>query len=157
MATQNQGKGLGGGFLTFSLASPSMRLTSVRPARIVSACSNLRTASFQSSVKKSCSPANQTGLNFPKSLILTAVSLTKSFTPCAGMMKLKPCTMLPSGPGASDTKVRTPSSSARELITGPPELPHAAGASVWMYGLFALSCLKPDTAPFVTEASTLAD
>ena len=90
-------------------------------------------------------------------LSLTGVSETKFFTVRAGMAKLKPWTMLPSAPGASDTKVRTPTSSALLLMAGPPELPQAADASVWMNGWLALSCFKPETAPVVTEASRLAD
>ena len=157
MVTQNHGKGFGGGFLTFSTASPSMRLTSVSPDWILSASSNFRLAVCQSSEKNARRPANQTELNFPCSLILTGVPFTKSLTAWEGMMKLKPCTMLPSGPGASDTNVSTPTSSALELTAGPPELPQAAGASVWITGLLALSCLNPLTAPGLTEASTLAD
>src|SRR5712692_5800213 len=110
MVTQNHGKGLGGGFSTFRLAP------------------------CQSSEKNARRPANQTGLNVPCSLILTGVSLTKSLTAWDGMMKLKPCTMLPSGPGVSETKVSTPMSSEIELTAGPPEFPQAAGASVWITG-----------------------
>src|SRR6266581_3079000 len=130
MVTQNHGKGFGGGFLTFSTASPSMRLTSVSPGWILSASSNFRLAVCQSSEKNARRPANQTELNFPCSLILTGVPFTKSLTAWEGML---------------------------ELTAGPPELPHAAGASVWITGLLALSCLNPLTAPGLTEASTLAD
>src|ERR1700687_3962803 len=130
IVTQNHGKGLGGGFFTFSLASPSIRLTSRSPGWILSASSNFRLAPFQSSVKRSWRPANHAWLNLPCWLILTGVSATKFFTVLDGMAKLKPWTMLPSAPGASDTKVRTPTSSPLGLIAGPPELPQAADASV---------------------------
>src|SRR3989449_2167164 len=73
------------------------------------------------------------------------------------MTKLNPWTMPPSSVPASETNVRTPRTSPRELTAGPPLLPHAAGASVWMTGWFVTSCLKPEIAPFVTDASTLAD
>ena len=42
--------------------------------------------------------------------------------------------MLPSGPGASDTKVSTPCTAPRSSTAGPPELPQAAEASVWITG-----------------------
>src|SRR5207253_2150981 len=73
------------------------------------------------------------------------------------MTKLNPWTMPPSAPPASETNVRTPRASPRELTAGPPLLPHAAGASVWVTGWFVTSCLNPEIAPFVTDASTLFD
>src|SRR6266704_3599798 len=73
------------------------------------------------------------------------------------MTKLNPWTMPPSSVPASETNVRTPRTSPRELTAGPPLLPHAAGASVWMTGWFVTSCLNPEIAPLVTDASTLAD
>src|SRR5262245_66441549 len=88
---------------------------------------------------------------------LADVPSMKFLTACDGMMKLNPWTMLPSGPGASETNVRTPTTAPRSSTAGPPELPHAAGASVWITGWPALSSLNPETAPFVTEASIDAD
>src|SRR5438128_10486324 len=44
------------------------------------------------------------------------------------MTKLNPWTMPPSSVPASETNVRTPRTSPRELTAGPPLLPHAAGA-----------------------------
>src|SRR2546429_427250 len=73
------------------------------------------------------------------------------------MTKLNPWTMPPSSVPASETNVRTPRTSPRELTAGPPLLPHAAGASVWMTGWFVTSSLNPEIAPLVTDASTLAD
>src|SRR3972149_6835989 len=156
MVNLHHGEGLGGGCFHFSAASPSMRFTSRSPGWILSASSNFRLAPFQSSVKKSWSPANHAWLNLPGWLSLTGWSATKFFTVWAGMAKLKPWTMLPSAPGASDTKVRTPTSSALVLMAGPPELPQAADASVWMNGWLALSSFKPETAPVVIEASRLS-
>ena len=83
--------------------------------------------------------------------------MTNSRTAADGMTKLKPCTMPPSSPPVAETKVRTPKTSPREFTAGPPLLPHAAGASVWMTGRFCTSCLNPEIAPLVTDASTLAD
>ncbi len=96
-------------------------------------------------------------MNLLPAFSFTAVPFTKSVTAADGMTKLKPCTMPPSGPGASDTNVRRPITLPRSSTTGPPELPHAAGASVWITVLLFLSCLKPDTAPFVIDASTIED
>src|SRR5215831_8101640 len=157
MATQNHGNGRGGGFFTFSRASPSIRLTSGKPGSSLSASSNLRTAPFHSSVKISRRPAYHTGLNLPIESRLTGMPCTKVFTAFAGMRKLNPWTMLPSGPGASDTNVSTPTTKPRSSTAGPPELPHAAGASVWITALLDASSLKPETAPLVTDASTDAD
>src|SRR5437762_1096112 len=157
MATQNHGKGRGGGFFTFSRASPSIRLASGSPGKSLSVSSNFRTAPFQSSVKNSRRPAYQTGLNLPIESRLTGVPWTKLFTAFAGMRKLNPWTMLPSGPGASDTNVSTPTTWPRSSTAGPPELPQAAGASVWITELLLESSLKPETAPLVTDASTDAD
>ncbi len=65
--------------------------------------------------------------------------------------------MLPSAPGASDTNVSTPTTAPLSFTAGPPELPHAAEASVWMNGWPDLSSLNPDTVPLVTVASMDAD
>ena len=83
--------------------------------------------------------------------------MRNSRTAADGMTKLNPWTMPPSSVPASETNVRTPRTSPRELTAGPPLLPHAAGASVWMTGWFVTSCLNPEIAPLVTDASTLAD
>src|ERR1700720_95857 len=98
MATQNHGKGLGGGFFTFAVASDSMRRTSGRFGWGLSASSKRRRAPVQSSLKKGLSPAYQASLNLLPRLILTGVSLMKSITAAEGMTKLKPWTMEPSGP-----------------------------------------------------------
>ena len=73
------------------------------------------------------------------------------------MMKLKPWTMPPSGPGASDTKVSTPTIAPRSSTAGPPELPQEAEASVWIMGAPDTSSWKPETAPLVTDASLDVD
>ena len=70
------------------------------------------------------------------------------------MTKLKPWTAPPS-PWV--TAVITPTTRPAVSTAGPPLVPASAAASVWMIGWFARSCLKPDTAPWVTEACTLAD
>lgn len=103
------------------------------------------------------SPAYQASLNLLPAFTLTGVSFTKSVTAEDGMTKLNPWTMLPSGPGASDTNVSRPITLPRSSTVGPPELPHAAGASVWMTVLLFRSCLKPEIAPLVIEASTMED
>ena len=89
-------------------------------------------APFQSSAKNFRRPENHFSLNGLWSARSTLVPLRNSFTASAGMMKLKPWTMLPSAPGERETKVRTPTMSPRAFTAGPPEFPHAAGASVWM-------------------------
>ena len=53
--------------------------------------------------------------------------------------------------------VSTPISSESSPTAGPPLLPWAAGASVWTRSWPMASILKPDTAPLVTEASSVAD
>ncbi len=83
--------------------------------------------------------------------------MTKSVTAADGMTKLKPCTIPPSGPGASETNVSSPTTLPRSSTTGPPELPHAADASVWITVLLFLSCLNPEMAPFVIDASIMDD
>ena len=52
-------------------------------------------------------------------------------TSFAGIRKLKPCTMEPLEP-ASVTAVRTPITVPSFVIAGPPLLPCAAEASVWI-------------------------
>ena len=74
-----------------------------------------------------------------------------------GITKLNPWTMPPWPPDSSVTNVRTPSTSPWEPTAGPPLSPHAAGASVWITGWLAMSCLNPEIAPFVTDASTCAE
>ena len=55
------------------------------------------------------------------------------------------------------TNVSTPTTSPASFTAGPPLLPQAAAASVWITGWLARSCLKPEIAPLVMEASILAD
>ncbi len=110
-----------------------------------------------SSANRALRPAYHSSLNLLPPFTFTGVPFTKSVTAAAGMTKLKPCTMLPSGPGASDTKVSRPTTLPRSSTTGPPELPHAAGASVWITVLLFRSCLNPEIAPLVIDASTIED
>src|SRR5438105_40700 len=73
------------------------------------------------------------------------------------MMKLKPCTILLWASDDNVTNVSTPTTAPASLTAGPPLLPHAADASVWITSWSARSCLNPETAPPVTDASILAD
>src|SRR5213078_263593 len=58
--------------------------------------------------------------------------------------------------GVSVVNVMTPSSAASSPTAGPPELPCAAAASVCTMSWPMESCLKPETAPLVTDASSVA-
>src|SRR5207245_1356603 len=97
-------------------------------------------------------PAVHTGLNWLSPGFVTSVPWRNLMTSFAGMRKLKPCTIAPPD-GESETNVITPTSEASSVTAGPPLLPCAAGASLWMTSWPIASCLKPDTAPLVTEAS----
>ena len=59
--------------------------------------------------------------------------------------------------GVSVVNVMTPRSAASSPTAGPPELPCAAAASVCTMSWPMESCLKPETAPLVTDASSVAD
>src|SRR5947208_12344028 len=69
------------------------------------------------------------------------------------MMKLKPCTILLWASDDNVTNVSTPTTAPASLPAGPPLSPHAADASVWITSWLARSCLNPETAPPVTDAS----
>ncbi len=99
-------------------------------------------------------PAVHTGLNWLSPGFVTSVPWRNLMTSFAGMRKLKPCTIAPPD-GESETNVITPTSEASSVTAGPPLLPCAAGASLWMTSWPIASCLKPDTAPLVTEASSV--
>ena len=62
----------------------------------------------------------------------TGVPSRNFFTSRAGMTKLNPCKIAPLEPPDSVVAVSTPMSIASSPTTGPPELPCAAAASVWM-------------------------
>jgi hypothetical protein len=94
-------------------------------------------------------------LNLLSPGVRTCVPLRKARTSLAGMRKLKPCTTPPAAD--SDTKVITPTSVTSSVMAGPPLLPCAAGASVWIRSCPMASTLKPETAPFVTEASSATE
>jgi len=85
--------------------------------------------------------------------IRTAVSARKVRTSLAGTRKLKPWTGAPLE-GESETNVITPTTVASLAMAGAPLVPYVAGASVWMTFRPIASFLKPETAPFVTDASS---
>ena len=99
-------------------------------------------------------PAPHTGLNALSPGFVTSVPWRNFVTSFAGMRKLKPWTSLPDD--ESEMNVITPTTVASSVTAGPPLLPWAAGASDWMTLWPIWSCLKPDTAPLVTEASSAA-
>src|SRR5207253_5382644 len=74
----------------------------------------------------------------------TGVSSRNLTTAAEGMMKLKPCTILLWASDDNVTNVSTPTTAPASLTAGPPLLPHAADASVWITGWFARSCLNPE-------------
>ncbi len=96
-------------------------------------------------------PAAQTGLNLLSPGFLTSVPCKNLPTSRAGIRKLNPCVSAPDD--ESDTNCITPTSVASSVMAGPPLLPWAAGASVWMRSWLMTSTLNPDTAPLVAEAS----
>ena len=107
--------------------------------------------------KKAPSAGHQTSLKRLRASIATPVSLRKSRTVSAGMMKLKPCTISVRPSGSTVTNVSTPARIPESTTAGPPLLPHEAGASVWITGFSATSFLNPETVPFDTVASTFVD
>ena len=99
-------------------------------------------------------PAAHTGLNVLSPGLATSVPCKKVATSLAGIRKLNPCTMAP--PDAeSVTATITPTSAASSPMPGPPLLPCAAEASVCTRSWPIWSCLMPDTAPLVTDASSV--
>ena len=147
------GNGRGGGWRILSSASAVARLTSARPGNSRSASRNRASAVAYRPSSSAATPADHTGLN-RLSPALTSVPRRNPRTSLAGMRKLNPWTAPPVG--EREMKVMTPTTVASSVMAGPPLFPCAAGASVWITFWPIASCLKPETSPFVTDASSRA-